>query len=156
DATKDRVLAEGKEAPKQQSGQFSPPSRPAPPIDNPATAGRKVIRNGEMEFEVSSFDDATARITKLVDEQGGYVGTTDSDKLPNGKTRGTVTARVPPEHLDSLVLMLRGIGELKSQKIGAQDVTKHYTDLESELKAAHAMQDRLLDIIKNGKGAIKD
>ncbi len=117
---------------------------------------RKVIRNGTMQFEVDRFDDALMRVTKLVVEQGGYVGTTDSDKLPNGKMKGTVTLRVPPERLDGLVMMLRGIGDLKSQKIGAEDVTKHYTDLESQLRAARAMQDRLLEIIKTGKGQIKD
>ena len=119
-------------------------------------SGRKVIRNGTMQFEVDRFDDALMRITKLVVEQGGFIATTDSDKLPNGKMKGTVTLRVPPEHLDTLILTLRGIGDLKSQKIGAEDVTKHYTDLESELRAARAMQDRLMEIIKTGKGQIKD
>jgi anti-sigma factor RsiW len=119
-------------------------------------SARKVIRNGSMKFEVDRFDDALMRITKLVVEQGGFVATTDSDKLPNGKMKGTITLRVPPEHMDTLVLTLRGIGDLKSQKIGAEDVTKHYTDLESELRAARAMEERLLDIIKTGKGQIKD
>jgi glycine cleavage system regulatory protein len=127
----------------------------ADPTTRSASA-RKVIRNGTMQFEVDRFDDALMRVTKLVMEQGGYVATTDSDKLPNGKMKGTLTLRVPPEHLDSLVLMLRGIGDLKSQKIGAEDVSKHYTDLESQLRAAKAMQDRLLEIIKTGKGQIKD
>lgn len=126
------------------------------PATAPAANSRKIIRNGTMQFEVDRFDDALLRITKLVVEQGGFIATTDSDKLPNGKMKGTVTLRVPPEHLDSLVLTLRGIGDLKSQKIGAEDVSKHYTDLESELRAARAMQDRLMEIIKSGKGQIKD
>jgi glycine cleavage system regulatory protein len=54
------------------------------------------------------------------------------------------------------VLKLRALGDLKSQKISAQDVTKVYFDLESELKAARAMEERLLNIIKSGKGEIKD
>ena len=139
--------------------QSAAPQQPAPPRvqTNPMVAtGRKVIRNGTMEFEVLNFDDALTRITKLVAEQGGFIATTDSDKLPNGKMKGNVTLRVPPEHLDTLVLTLRGIGDLKSQKIGAEDVTKHYTDLESGLRAARAMEDRLLEIVKTGKGAIKD
>ena len=41
---------------------------------------------------------------------------------------------------------------MKGQKITAEDVTKEYTDLESELRAATAMEDRLLDIIKTGNG----
>jgi glycine cleavage system regulatory protein len=117
---------------------------------------QKVIRSGMVEFEVDSFDTAILTISKLVLENGGFVASTDSAKLPNGKTRGSVTLRLPPERLDTLVLMLRGIGDLKSQKISAQDVSKQYTDIESQLRAARAMQERLLEMIKTGKGAIKE
>jgi hypothetical protein len=41
-------------------------------------------------------------------------------------------------------------------RIGSQDITKQYTDLESRLKAARTMEERLLQIIKTGKGEIKD
>ncbi len=134
---------------------------PAPPVQNaqttpPANDGRKVIRNGVMEFEVESFDSAFSQITKIVGESSGFVSTTDSQKLPNGKVKGTVTLRVPPERLDTLVLSLRALGDLKSQQIAAQDVSKEYNDLESELAASKAMESRLLDLIKSGNGAIKD
>ncbi len=133
-----------------QQGQ---PVQQAPP---PAMAQRKIIRNGEMEFEVDSFDTSYLQISKIVGEEQGFVSSTNSEKLPNGKVRGTVIVRVPPEHLDTLVLKLRALGDLKSQKISAQDVTKVYYDLESELKAGRAMEERLLNIIKTGKGEIKD
>jgi hypothetical protein len=71
-----------------------------------------------------------------------------------------MVVRTPPEHLDTLVLDLRKelgkTGELKGQRIGSQDITKQYTDTESRLKAARAMEARLLEIIKSGKGEIKD
>src|SRR6202035_4409931 len=41
-------------------------------------------------------------------------------------------------------------------RIASQDVTKQYTDLESRLRAARTMEERLLRIIKEGKGEIKD
>ena len=117
---------------------------------------RKIIRNGSLDFEIDRFDDVLVRVTKLVGEQQGFVATTDSDTLPDGRIKGTVTLRVPPDRLDTLVLMLRGIGDLKSQKITAEDVSKHYTDLESELKADRAMEERLLAIIKTANGQVKD
>jgi Domain of unknown function (DUF4349)/Putative zinc-finger len=120
-----------------------------------------VIRSGDLEFEIDSFDSAVGTISKLVGAiPGGFVATINSDKLANGKVRGTVVVRVPPERLDGLVLDLRKelgkTGELKSQRIGSQDITKQYTDLESRLKAARTMEARLLEIIKSGKGEIKD
>jgi glycine cleavage system regulatory protein len=130
--------------------------QPEPPTPQAVAVRQKVIRSGTVEFEVDSFDTALLTTTKLVMENGGFVASTDSAKLPNGKTRGAVTLRVPPERLDTLVLMLRGIGDLKSQKIAAQDVSKQYTDIESQLRAARAMEERLLDMIKKGSGAIKD
>jgi glycine cleavage system regulatory protein len=116
---------------------------------------RKIIRNGQIHFEVDSFDSAMLQVGKIAGEEGGFVATTDSEKLPNGKVRGSVTVRCPPDRLDTLVLKLRGLGDLKNQRIVAQDVTKKYVDTESQLRAAKAMEERLLAIIKAG-GVVKD
>jgi hypothetical protein len=126
-----------------------------------SSAGRKVIRSGTIEFEIQSFDAAVANITRLVNDiKNGYVDTVNSEKLPNGKVRGTVVVRVPPEQLDNLILDLRAQlgkgGELKSLRVGSEDITKQYTDMESRLKAARTMEERLLQVIKSGKGEIKD
>jgi hypothetical protein len=125
----------------------------APP---PAVDDRKIIRTGSMEFDVDRFDTAQMQITKIVGELGGFVGATDSQKLPNGKVRGSISVRVAPERLDVLVLSLRALGDLKSQQITAADITKEYTDIQSELAADRAMQDRLLELIHDGKGSVKD
>jgi anti-sigma factor RsiW len=144
----------GKEKPGA-GGQEKPPSPPS------ALPRKIVIRSGEIEFEIESFDAAVAAVTKLVNQyQGGYVDTVNSDKLPNGKVKGSVVVRVPPQHLDSLILDLRKElgkgGELKTLHVGSEDITKQYTDLESRLRAARTMEERLLQIIKTGKGEIKD
>ncbi len=125
-------------------------------VEDVRAATRKIIRNGVMEFEVDRFDSAFAIVSKVTNEAGGYVGSTNSEKLPNGKVKGSVVVRIPPERLDTVVLSLRSLGELKSQKLEAQDISKHYQDLDSELTADRAMEARLLEIIKSSKGQIKD
>jgi hypothetical protein len=158
-----KVLQQQKELPMLVAqAPAEVPGAPAPADAEPKQpadvepSNRKVIRNGQMEFEVDRYDAAFAQVSKLTTENGGYVGTTDSEKLPNGKVKGTVIVRVPPDRLDTLVLQLRGIGDLKSQKLEAQDISKQYTDLESGLRAAKAMEERLMQMVKEGKGAIKD
>ena len=138
------------------TGVASPPSVKTQENLQAQQSQRKIIRNGQLEFEVDSFDSSFMQIGKIIGEEGGYVSSTDSEKLSNGKVKGTVTVRVPPDRLDVLVLKLRGLGDLKSQKIAAQDITKQYTDLESGLRAARTMEERLLEIIKSGKGEVKD
>jgi hypothetical protein len=129
--------------------------------DPPQAMQRKIIRTGEIEFEIESFDSAVAAVNKLIGAiPGAFIATVNSEKLPNGKVRGSAVVRVPPEKLDPFVLDLRRdltkTGDLKSQRIGSQDVTKQYTDIESRLRAARTMEERLLSIIKSGKGEIKD
>jgi hypothetical protein len=137
------------------------------PEKKPAEAGvpepvsRKIIRTGEIEFEVDAFDPAVAAVKRLVGAvKGAFVTTVNSDKLPNGKVRGSIVVRLPPESLDKFFSDLRQelakTGELKSQRIGSQDVTKQYIDVESRLRSARAMEERFLQIIKTGKGEIKD
>ncbi len=136
-----------------------PAAQPPAPAQKPAqqqAAGPIIIRNGSMEFEVPNFEVAVIMIQSVITNEGGYIATNDSQKLANGKMQGSVTLRVPPQNLDDLVIKLRPLGDIKGQKIAAQDITKDYTDLQSELRAAEAMQDRLIDDIKNGKGEMKD
>jgi hypothetical protein len=141
--------------PPPPPGPPSPPATAAPPV-----AKKIIIRSGELDFEVDSFDGSVAAVTQIVNKiHGGFVATVNSDKLPNGKVKGSVVVRVPPESLDGLVLDLRRElakgGELKGQRVGSEDITKKYTDLESRLRAARTMETRLLEIIKSGKGEIK-
>jgi glycine cleavage system regulatory protein len=127
-----------------------------PPAQDPPAPQRRITRQGELEFEVDSFDSSVDKVSRIVAEEKGFVATVNSDRLPNGKVKGTIVLRVPPESLDRLVLKLRALGELKSQRITSEDITKKYYDLEGMLKAARTMEARLIEIIKTGKGEIKD
>lgn len=157
--------AEGKssELDRSEQGQKNQPqgNNPPPQAKEPQKSTRKIIRSGTIEFEIDSFDAAVATVSLLVrDIDGAFVDTVNSEKLPNGKVRGSVVVRVPPDALDGLLLSLRKdlgkVGELIGQRIGSQDITKQYTDLESRLRAARTMEDRLIEIIKKGKGEVKD
>ncbi len=122
---------------------------------------RKIIRTGEMDFEIDSYEVAVVNITRLIVQiKGAFISDSKSGQLKNGKLQGYVIVRMPPQFLDQFILDLRRdlgkIGELKTQRINSQDVTKQYTDIESALKAARTMEERLLNIIKTGKGEIKD
>lgn len=149
---------------KQSGKPAAPAAQPVQkqsPVEKPKEAVRKIIRTGDVEFEIESFDNAVGSVTQLINGiQGAFIATVNSEKLPNGKVKGSVIVRMPPEFLDKFLLDLRKeltkTGELKNQRIGSQDVTKQYYDLESRMRAARTMEERLIDIIKKGKGEIKD
>src|SRR5207302_8987065 len=119
-------------------------------------ANRKLIRNANVELEIVSFDDAVQKITAFAKEERGYVATTDSQKQANGKLRGQVEVKVLPENLDRFLQKIRGLGELKNQALGTEDVTKAYFDTEARLKNARVMEQRLIDMLKTKTGKVSD
>ena len=119
-------------------------------------ANRKLIRNASVQLEIVSFDDAVQKITAFANEERGYVATTSSEKQANGKLRGEVAVKVLPENLDHFLQKIRGLGELKNQTLGTEDVTKAYFDTDVRLKNARVMEQRLIDMLKTKTGKVSD
>ena len=128
------------------------------PAETPAaaTANRKLIRNATVQLEIVSFDDAVQKITAFASEEHGYVATTSSLKQANGKLRGEVVVKVLPENLDRFLQKIRGLGELKNQTLGSEDVTKAYFDTDARLKNARVMEQRLIEMLKTKTGKVSD
>ena len=121
-----------------------------------ATDQRKLIRNAEVQLEIVSFDDAVQKITAFAKEERGYVATSSSEKQANGKLRGEVVVKVLPDNLDRFLQKIRGLGELKNQTLGSEDVTKAYLDTDSRLKNARVMEQRLIEMLKTKTGKVSD
>ena len=123
---------------------------------NPALANRKLIRNATVDLEIVKFDEAVQKITAFAAEEKGYVATTKSEKQENGKLSGEVVVKVLPENLDRFLQKIRGLGELKNQTLGTEDITKNYFDTEARLKNARVMESRLVDMLKKKSDDIND
>ncbi|MFL6540774.1 MAG: DUF4349 domain-containing protein [Chthoniobacterales bacterium] len=121
-----------------------------------ADVNRKLVRNAQVELEVIKFDDAVQKITAFAGEDKGYVATSSSERQANGKLRGEVVVKVLPDHLDGFLLKLRGLGDVKNQTLGTEDVTKQYFDTDARLKNARVMEQRLVDILKTKSTKVAD
>lgn len=150
-----------KSSPSNASSQITTPEESAatssdkPPTTAPVD-NRKLIRNASVDLEVASFDESLQIITTLAAEGKGYVATTNSEKLANGKLRGQVVVKVLPENLDGFLGKLRGLGELKNQSITTEDVSKQYFDTTARMKNAQAMEARLTELMKRKSDDMND
>ncbi len=117
---------------------------------------RKIIKTGTLNFEVENFEDAYQKVVMILTEEKGYIASSSSTKLSNGKIRGQIIIRILPERFDSVTLKLRALGELKHQDVSSQDITKKYVDLMARLKNARALEARLLKLLKEKKGKMEE
>jgi len=148
-------------AKKSASLDASGLAAPAKVGETPAPAtitqdSRKLVRNAQVELEIISFNEAVQKITAFASEDRGYVATSGSQKQANGKLKGQVVAKILPENLDRFLQKVRGLGELKNQTIGTEDVTKAYFDTDARLKNSRVMEQRLIDMLKTKTGKVSD
>lgn len=156
-STKTKKAETTEEKPPATESESAPfVSAEATPSAVGPTANRKLIRNATAELEVTSFDESIQKITAFASEEKGYVATTSSEKQANGKLRGEIVVKVLPDNLDRFLGKLRGIGELKNQALTTEDVTKAYFDMESRLKNARLMEQRLIEILKTKSKDVAD
>ena len=118
---------------------------------------RLVIKNAELAIVVSDPKADMARITKLADEMGGYVVSSNLFQSYYGPNsievpEATITIRVPSEKLDEALARIKEDAvDIDSENVSGQDVTSEYVDLQSRLTAKQAAEKKLLEILDEAK-----
>ena len=122
--------------------------------DIPNTAERKVIKTAYMELEIGKgkFEKIVFDITRLVENNGGFISDTQSYSDMDGNlTSGSITIRIPYDNYNSALDMVKGMGIVRSVSVSGQDVTQEYTDLESRLRYMEAQEEILLSLMAQSK-----
>ncbi len=119
------------------------------------TTERKIIRNAELTLEASSPDEASANITKVVENKGGFVVESQkqtSDAKATKSDSMTMTVRVPSAKFEESLDEIRKLsGRVITEIIKGQDVTEEFIDIEARLKTKKALEAQFLEIMKQGK-----
>jgi glycine cleavage system regulatory protein len=122
----------------------------------PVQETRKIIRNGDVSLEVESYEATYAKLAELIAAEKGQIAAASTQRMANGKIQATVTLRVPPERFEAVLARLKEFGSVRNQKIGSEDVTKAYIDLETRLKGKEILAERLRKLLAEGKGSVKE
>ena len=109
---------------------------------------RKIIKEGDIEFETSDVNQTKALFVKTVQELNGYF-TTDNAYVNDDKIEHRVTVRVPADKFDLLLRMIdSSIEKLESKRIRAIDVTEEYIDIEARIQTKKGLLARYTEILR--------
>lgn len=133
----------------------SPPERaleqPRPTADGSfAGAEQKLIRTAEIALAVENIDDALAEISRAASIAGGYAAELNISGA-DGERFAWLTLRVPVTKLDQVLAEIEVVGKRTSLRMGDQDVTLQYIDLEARIRNAARQEERLLEILDKAK-----
>lgn len=117
---------------------------------------RIVIRNANLSIVVADPSKSMEAISRMAETMGGYVVTSDLHKAytRNGVEipEASLVVRVPAEQLNSAITQIKQQvdnleTDILSENITGQDVTKEYTDLNSQLKNLEDAEAQLREIM---------
>lgn len=121
-----------------------------------AARERLVIRNADLAIVVKDPEATMTIITKLAEELGGFVVSSNlyqsytSNGLP--VPEASVVIRVPSEKLNEALETIKAdVIEVQSENVSGQDVTSEYVDLESQLKNLEAAEAQLTEIMQKAE-----
>jgi hypothetical protein len=109
-----------------------------------------------LTVEVEEFGAAKQRVEQVVAEAGGYLAQARSEETPDQPQRADLTLRVPVEQLSVVLEELRGLGRVKNEQISSEEVTEQVVDLEARLRNAQATEQRLIDVLNERTGKVRD
>ncbi len=143
-----------KEAPKMQTVSLTDADK-----SQAATAAveRKIIRNADLNLEVSNPTESQRRIASVAEARGGFVITSDAtQRADNDQTRPEltikITVRVPAAQFNAALDEIRGAANrIMQEKITGQDVTEEFIDLEARIRTKRALEAQFLEIMKQAK-----
>lgn len=122
-----------------------------------AAVERKIIRNADLNLEVSDPAESQRRISSFAEARGGFVVTSDaSQRQGNDQTRPEMTikvvVRVPAAQFDATVDQIRSVASrVMQEKRTGQDVTEEFIDLEARIRTKQALEAQFLEIMKQAK-----
>lgn len=97
-------------------------------------AGSKMVKTGDLHFEVTDLGKSKAQVDSLVKSLNGFI-VNESYFSEGNQNSYTLIIRTPNKEFDSLMSGLNsGFGRVLSSNINVSDVTEEYVDLNIRLK----------------------
>jgi len=125
---------------------------PPPSLDRGMeTIERKLIKEGNVEFETDDLNATRQTILKAVEKYKGYVSSDQEFNSPERESN-TMKVRVPADNFDSFLnKATEGIKRFDSKEIKVIDVTTEFLDVQARLKTKKELESRFLDLLKQAK-----
>jgi len=124
--------------------------------DQSQKTDRIVIKNAELHLIVIDPITAVDRISKMAEEKGGFVVSSNIYRIDSSSGKklpaANITIRVPADTLNETMEAIKGLVEEKNvdvinESISGQDVTSEVTDLQSRLRNLQKAEEQLLEIM---------
>jgi hypothetical protein len=132
---------------------------PAPPPPVPSASASTpplIARTASLSLVVKDFSAIQAAVKAVVSRHSGYIGELNTSTPPDAAKTFSATLRVPSAQLEPALAELKQLGPADQESQAGEEVTKQYVDLAARLKNSRATEERLVGVLRNNTGKVKD
>jgi hypothetical protein len=113
----------------------------------PEYTEQKLIKNGEVAFQVNNLAATKQKIETALKASGGYISKENSYDYSNNPTDELI-ARVPAKDFDKFLNeVLNGIEKIDYKRIDIEDVTEQFIDIEARLKSKRQLETKYAELL---------
>jgi hypothetical protein len=131
-------------------GEMGADPQTAPPAE------RKIIYTAVVDLVVDDFTETDRKIQALTKEFGGFIAEFREDRTYGDRRSGRWVVRTPVRRFQEFLDQVVALGVPETRQMDAQDVTEEYVDLEARLASKKRLEERILQLLEERAGEIKD
>jgi hypothetical protein len=106
----------------------------------------KIVRDGRIGVVVDDgrFGDTVGELTFIAERNGGFILSSSTQQ----ERSGTFVLRIPARRFDRALAQIRGLGDVRFQRITGDDVTAEFIDLQARLRLLWARRALLSGLLR--------
>jgi len=118
--------------------------------------GPMIARTASVSVVVKDFGPIEATVKAIALRHNGYIASLNTASPQDSARTLSATLQIPSAQLESAVTELKQLGRVDQETQSGEEVTKEFTDRAARLKNARATEQRLLDVLREHTGKVKD
>lgn len=116
-----------------------PPAEQAPSGQPQSLRAPMLVYTATMRLSVLQVAEASKQVETMTREVGGFLARRDDT---------SIVIRVPAAKFQDVLLRIEKLGDVVARNVEAEDVTEQFLDVETRLKSARAVRDRLAQLLE--------
>lgn len=126
----------------------------APPTPQPTEP--MIARTASVSLIVKDLGPVQASVKAITQRHHGYIASLNTASPQDSARTLSATLQIPSAQVESAVAELEQLGRVEQETQSGEEVTKEFIDRAARLKNARAAEQRLLDVLRQHTGKVKD
>jgi hypothetical protein len=115
-----------------------------------------IARTASVSLTVKDFGPVEATVKAIAQRHNGYIASLNTASPQDSARTLSATLQIPSAQLEEAVTELKQLGRVDQETQSGDEVTKEFVDRAARLKNARATEQRLLDVLREHTGKVKD